>query len=144
MLFYNESTSSTIPSEKLQENIMDGSGCALNLLLKMLIRGKDEKVNALGANDVMSGSRVRIVWIEVGGGIVRAMVVSRVVVKVVLIGWEVFERWFWMGELSLEDMSMKSVLGIFFRGFWVEELALDAMEYDDQGMKYEEGCLHVL
>ncbi|GJV90952.1 hypothetical protein Tco_1538765 [Tanacetum coccineum] len=37
-----------------------------------------------------------------------------------------------MGELSLEDMSMKSVRGIFFGLFWVEELALDAMEYDDQ------------
>ncbi|GKA58186.1 hypothetical protein Tco_0757374 [Tanacetum coccineum] len=55
-------------------------------------------------------------------------------------GWEVFVRWFWMGELSLEEMSMKSVRGIFFRGFWVEELALEAMEYDDQRM---EGCLQV-
>ncbi|GKC07135.1 hypothetical protein Tco_0998745 [Tanacetum coccineum] len=86
-----------------------------------------EKVKALGANRVMSESRVRVVWMEVGGGVVRARVVSSVVVKFVLIGWELFERWFWMGELSLEDMSMKSVLGIFFRGFWVEELALDAM-----------------
>ncbi|GKA06278.1 hypothetical protein Tco_0685502 [Tanacetum coccineum] len=75
----------------------------------------------------MSGSRVRVVWMEVGGGVVRARVVSSMVVKVVLIGWEVFEKWFWMGELSLEDMSMKSVLGIFFGGFWVKELALDAM-----------------
>ncbi|GKB67831.1 hypothetical protein Tco_0929243 [Tanacetum coccineum] len=66
--------------------------------------------------------RVRVVWMEVGGGVVRARVVSRVVVKVVLRGWEVFERWFWMGELSLEEMSMKSVRGIFFVGFWVEEL----------------------
>ncbi|GJS49754.1 hypothetical protein Tco_0599875 [Tanacetum coccineum] len=88
------------------------------------------------ANGVMSGSRVRVVWMEVGGVVVRERVVSRVVVKVVLIGWEVFERWFWMGEISLEDMSMKLVLGIFFGGFWVEELALDAMEY-------EEGCLQV-
>ncbi|GKB20552.1 hypothetical protein Tco_0854475 [Tanacetum coccineum] len=47
-------------------------------------------------------------------------------------GWEVVERWFWMGELSLEVMSMKSVCGIFFGGLWVEELALDAMVYDDQ------------
>ncbi|GJX06922.1 hypothetical protein Tco_0194854 [Tanacetum coccineum] len=70
--------------------------------------GLVEKVKALGANGVMSGSRVGVVWMEVGGGIIR------------------------MGELSLEEMSMKSVRGIFFRGFWVEELALEAMEYDNQ------------
>nr|GEX51640.1 hypothetical protein [Tanacetum cinerariifolium] len=64
---------------------------------------------------------------------VKALV-SRVVVGllmkvmlVVLRGWEVFVRWFWMGELSLEEMSMKSVCGIFFGEFWVEELALEAM-----------------
>nr|GEU71177.1 hypothetical protein [Tanacetum cinerariifolium] len=71
-----------------------------------------KKVKALGANGDLSGSRVGVVWMEVGGGIVRARVVSRVVVKVVLvvlIGWE------------------------------VEELALEAMEYDDQGMGYKEG-----
>ncbi|GJY85230.1 hypothetical protein Tco_0499256 [Tanacetum coccineum] len=84
-------------------------------------------------------SRVGVVWMEVDGGIVRARVVSRVVlglvmkvVLVVLRGSEVFVRWFWMGELSLEEVSMKSLRGIFFRGFWVEELALEAMEYDDQ------------
>ncbi|GJT61252.1 hypothetical protein Tco_1004785 [Tanacetum coccineum] len=72
-----------------------------------------EKVKALGANGVMSGSRVGVVWMEVGGGIVRARVVSRVVlglvmkaVLVMLRGWEAFVRWFWMGELSLEEMSM--------------------------------------
>ncbi|GJT65113.1 hypothetical protein Tco_1016593 [Tanacetum coccineum] len=68
-----------------------------------------EKVKALGANDVMSGSRVRVIWMEVGGGVVRVRVVSRVVVKVMLVmlrGWEAFVRWFWMGELSLEEMSM--------------------------------------
>ncbi|GJW30347.1 hypothetical protein Tco_0047222 [Tanacetum coccineum] len=55
------------------------------------------------------------------------------------------DRWFWMGELSLEEMSMKSVRGIFFGGFWVEELALEAIEYDDQGMGYEKvSCLLVL
>ncbi|GJU76971.1 hypothetical protein Tco_1274041 [Tanacetum coccineum] len=48
--------------------------------------GGVEKVKALGANGVMSGSRVRVVWMEVGGGVVRARVVSSVVVKVVLIG----------------------------------------------------------
>ncbi|GJR92031.1 hypothetical protein Tco_0216042 [Tanacetum coccineum] len=111
---------------------MDGSGCALNLLLERLIV---EKVKVLGANGVMSSSRVRVVWMEVGGGIMRARVVSRVVVKVVLMvlsGCVVFKRWFWIGDLSLEETSMKSVRGIFFGGFWVEELALDAMEYDDQ------------
>ncbi|GKB87222.1 hypothetical protein Tco_0959494 [Tanacetum coccineum] len=63
-----------------------------------------EKVKALGANGVMSGSRVRVIWIEVGGGVVRVRVVSRVVVKVML---------------------------VMLRGFWVEELALDAMEYEE-------------
>ncbi|GJR31073.1 hypothetical protein Tco_1107305 [Tanacetum coccineum] len=63
-----------------------------------------EKVKALGANDVMSGSRVRVIWMEVGGGVVRVRVVSRVVVKVML---------------------------VMLRGFWVEELALDAMEYEE-------------
>ncbi|GKC44110.1 hypothetical protein Tco_1061832 [Tanacetum coccineum] len=101
--------------------------------------GDVEKVKALGANGVMSGSRVRVVWMEVGGGIIRARVVSRVVLGlvmkvmlVVLRGWEVFVRWFWMGELLLEEMSMKSVHGIFFGGFWVKELALEAMKYDIQ------------
>ncbi|GJY70286.1 hypothetical protein Tco_0473989 [Tanacetum coccineum] len=96
--------------------------------------GRVEKVKALGANGVMSGSRVRVVWIEVGGGVVSARVVSRVVLglvmKVVLVmlrGWEAFVRWFWMGELSLEDISIKLVCGIFFEGFWVEELALKAI-----------------
>ncbi|GJY92437.1 DEAD-box ATP-dependent RNA helicase 6-like protein, partial [Tanacetum coccineum] len=101
--------------------------------------GGVDKVKALGANGVMSSSRVGVVWMEVDGGIVRARVVSRVVlglvmkvVLVVLRGWEVFVRWFWMGELSLEEVSMKSLRGIFFGGFWVEELALEAIEYDDQ------------
>nr|GEV98579.1 hypothetical protein [Tanacetum cinerariifolium] len=83
-----------------------------------------EKVKALGANGVMSGSRVRVVFMEVGGGVVSARVVSRVVLglvmKVVLVmlrGWEAFVRWFWIGELSLEENSMKLVCGIFFRGF---------------------------
>ncbi|GJZ92502.1 hypothetical protein Tco_0664567 [Tanacetum coccineum] len=71
-----------------------------------------EKVSALEANGVMSGSRVGVVWMEVGGGIIR------------------------MGELSLEEMSMKIDRGSFpFRGIWVEELALEAMEYDNQMRK---------
>nr|GEX71103.1 hypothetical protein [Tanacetum cinerariifolium] len=85
-----------------------------------------EKVKALGANGVMSGSRVRVVFIEVGGGVVSARVVSRVVLglvlKVVLVmlrGWEAFVRWYWIGELSLEENSMKLVYGIFFGGFWL-------------------------
>ncbi|GJU47366.1 hypothetical protein Tco_1204632 [Tanacetum coccineum] len=73
--------------------------------------GGVEKFKALGDNGVMSGSRVEVVWMEVGGGIVRAKVVSRVVLGLV----------------------MKVVL-VMLRGFWVEELALDAIEYDDQGM----------
>ncbi|GJZ34046.1 hypothetical protein Tco_0579482 [Tanacetum coccineum] len=93
-----------------------------------------EKVKDLGANGDMSGSRIRVVWMEVGGQIVRARVVSRVmlglvmkVVLMVLSGWKVLVRWFWMGELSLEEMSTKSVCGIFFGGFLVEELALETM-----------------
>nr|GEZ54371.1 hypothetical protein [Tanacetum cinerariifolium] len=71
--------------------------------------------------------RVGVVWMEVGGRIVRARVVSRLVLGlvmkvmlVVLRGWEVFVR-----------------------GCWVEELALEAMEYYDQGMGYEEGKVEV-
>ncbi|GKD30276.1 hypothetical protein Tco_1241054 [Tanacetum coccineum] len=105
---------------------------------RLIKRGKElsrvEKVKALGANGLMSGSRVRVVWIEVGGGVVSARVVLRVVlglvinaVLVMLRGWEAFVRWFWMGELSLEEISMKSVRGIFFGGFWVKELALEAI-----------------
>ncbi|GJV92939.1 hypothetical protein Tco_1540752 [Tanacetum coccineum] len=70
--------------------------------------GGVEKVRALGANGVMRVS-------------------SRG-----------FKVWFWICGLSLEDMSIKSVRGIFFGGFWVEELALDAMEYDDQDKWNEE------
>nr|GEW18740.1 hypothetical protein [Tanacetum cinerariifolium] len=79
--------------------------------LKRLIKMKEEKVKALGVNVEVSGSRVKDVWMVIDGALVR---------------------WFWMGELSLKEMSMKSVWGIFFRAFWVEELAFDAMEYDDQ------------
>ncbi|GJR75059.1 hypothetical protein Tco_0087424 [Tanacetum coccineum] len=52
-------------------------------------------------------------------------------------------RWFWMGGLSLEEMSMKLVRGIFFGGFWVEELALDAMKYDDLDKWNEEDDLQL-
>nr|GEY71005.1 putative reverse transcriptase domain-containing protein [Tanacetum cinerariifolium] len=45
-----------------------------------------EKVKALGANGDMSGSRVGVVWMEVGGGTVRARVVSRVVLRLVGMG----------------------------------------------------------
>ncbi|GJX62560.1 hypothetical protein Tco_0295460 [Tanacetum coccineum] len=44
------------------------------------------KVKALGANGDMSGSRVGVVWMEVGSGIMRARVVSRVVLGLVVIG----------------------------------------------------------
>ncbi|GKB52140.1 hypothetical protein Tco_0902893 [Tanacetum coccineum] len=57
--------------------------------------GKVEKVKALGANGVMSGSRLRVVWMEVGGGIMKARVVSRVMlgfILVILKGWEAFVR----------------------------------------------------
>ncbi|GJR88308.1 hypothetical protein Tco_0212319 [Tanacetum coccineum] len=100
------------------------TGCDTRVELERLIGGKVgskvEKVKALGANGDVSGSRVGVVLMEVGGGIMRAR----------------------MGELSLEETSKKSVRGIFWR-ILVEELALEAMEYDDQGMGYEEGCLQV-
>ncbi|GKA12254.1 hypothetical protein Tco_0691800 [Tanacetum coccineum] len=54
----------------------------------------------------------------VGEEIVRARVVFRVV----------FMGWFWMGEDSFDERSMKSVLSIFLGGFWVEELALEAIK----------------
>ncbi|GJZ78347.1 hypothetical protein Tco_0643019 [Tanacetum coccineum] len=57
--------------------------------------GGVEKVRALGVNGVMSGSRVRVVWMEVGGGVVSARVVLRVVlgfVLVILRGCEAFVR----------------------------------------------------
>ncbi|GKA36343.1 hypothetical protein Tco_0722834 [Tanacetum coccineum] len=73
--------------------------------------GGVEKVKALSANGDVSGYKVGVVWMEVGGGIARSRVVSRVVVKVVLM---------------------------------VEELALEAIEYDDQGMGYEESFFWVL
>ncbi|GKE74243.1 hypothetical protein Tco_1536284, partial [Tanacetum coccineum] len=54
------------------------------------------------------------------------------------------DRWEILGGISFkEDMSMKSVRGIFFGGFWVDELALEAMENHDQVMEYEEGCLQI-
>nr|GEW79048.1 hypothetical protein [Tanacetum cinerariifolium] len=88
----------------------------------MLVRGSDVPNEGI------------CVEIKVGGRVVSARVVSRVVLglvmKVVLVmlrGCEAFVRWFWMGELSLEEISMKSIRGIFFGGFWVEELALKAI-----------------
>nr|GFB62356.1 hypothetical protein [Tanacetum cinerariifolium] len=45
-----------------------------------------EKVKALGANGDMSGSIVGVVWMEVRGGTVRARVVSRVVLRLVVMG----------------------------------------------------------
>nr|GEU93592.1 hypothetical protein [Tanacetum cinerariifolium] len=82
----------------------------------MLDGGSDvlnsEKVRALRSNVEVSGSRVVVVWMEDGGGIMSEELV----------------RWFWMVELSLEEISMKSVRGIFFERFWVEELALEAIE----------------
>nr|GEV44894.1 Myc-type, basic helix-loop-helix (bHLH) domain-containing protein [Tanacetum cinerariifolium] len=65
--------------------------------LKGLIKRDKEKVKALGANGEVSGSRVVVVWIEDGGGIMKARI------------------------------SMKLVHGIFFGGFLIEEFALEAM-----------------
>ncbi|GJS21406.1 hypothetical protein Tco_0450038 [Tanacetum coccineum] len=85
-------------------------GVCMNLRSRRVFNLKRLIKRDKGANGFMSGSRVGVVWMEVGGGIVRARVVSRVVVMVV-----------WM----------------VLRGFWIEELALEAIELDDQGMEYE-------
>nr|GEV47178.1 hypothetical protein [Tanacetum cinerariifolium] len=50
---------------------------------RLIKRGKD-KVKALGANGLMSGYRVRVVWMEVGGRVVSARVVLRVVLRLVM------------------------------------------------------------
>nr|GEV92888.1 protein kinase-like domain, phloem protein 2-like protein [Tanacetum cinerariifolium] len=47
--------------------------------------GRVEKVKALGANGEVSGSRVRVVWMVVDGGNMRARLVSKEVAKVVLL-----------------------------------------------------------
>nr|GEV75771.1 hypothetical protein [Tanacetum cinerariifolium] len=108
-----------------QWELSPGSGNALCILFPTVFHSRKigngklggvEKVKPLGANGDLNGSRVGVVWMEVGGGIMRARVVSRVVVKVVL---------------------------VMLIGFWVEELALEAMEYDNQRMGYKEGCLQV-
>ncbi|GKE21216.1 hypothetical protein Tco_1432728 [Tanacetum coccineum] len=72
----------------------------------------------------------RIVLIIVGGGIVRARVVSRVV----------FLGMFWIGEDSFYERSMKSFFGTFLGGFWVKELALDAMEMMIKKREWGQAC----
>ena len=59
--------------------------------------GGVEKVRALGANGVAKGSTTGFVWFEVKGGMVRAKVVSMVVLRLSCEGW---------GEVSLEERSM--------------------------------------
>nr|GEY55597.1 hypothetical protein [Tanacetum cinerariifolium] len=58
----------------------DKYGCGSNGEL-----GGVEKVKALGANVEVSGSRVRVVWMVVDGGNVRARLVSKEVAKVVFL-----------------------------------------------------------
>nr|GEX81668.1 hypothetical protein [Tanacetum cinerariifolium] len=133
--------------------VVDGGNVRARLVSKevakvvLLLRDSEALVKALGDNGKVCGSRVRVVWMVVDGGNVRARLVSKEVAKVVLLllrDSEALVLWFWMGELSLEEMSMKSVRGICFGGFWVKDLALDAMEYDDQDRWNEEDGLQVL
>ncbi|GKD52351.1 hypothetical protein Tco_1281327 [Tanacetum coccineum] len=79
---------------------------ALNLLLERFEGGRswlqspEYKVKALGANGNMSGSRVGVVWMEVGGRIMRARVLSRVVLGLVVMGlsdWTLLFRWVEVG-----------------------------------------------
>ncbi|GKC28673.1 hypothetical protein Tco_1035967, partial [Tanacetum coccineum] len=47
--------------------------------------------------------------------------------------WDCLDSSWWRDcESKGDEMSIKSVLGIFLGGFWVEELALEAIEYGDQ------------
>ncbi|GKA88938.1 hypothetical protein Tco_0810750 [Tanacetum coccineum] len=71
------------------------------------------KRNGLYNRIELADQQKKGVWLEVGGGIVRARVVSSVVI------W------------------LESVLGNFLGGFWMDELELDAMRYRDQRMGKE-------
>ncbi|GJR95568.1 ribonuclease H-like domain-containing protein [Tanacetum coccineum] len=94
------------------DGFLDVSFKSVKLVKFLVYLVSIEKVKALGAKGEVSGSRVRVVWMVVYGGNIRARLVSKVVAK-----------------------------GIFIGGFWVEELALDAMEYDDQDKWNEEDDL---
>nr|GEV49164.1 hypothetical protein [Tanacetum cinerariifolium] len=89
------------------KSIGDGRGSVWDKPWEMTC-GK--KVKALGANGEVGGSRVRIVWMVVDGGNVKARLVSREVAKDV-------------NEIGLRRFHWR---------IWVEKLAIDAMEYDDQ------------
>ncbi|GJR72092.1 hypothetical protein Tco_0084457 [Tanacetum coccineum] len=54
-----------------------------------------EKVSALEANGVMSSSRVRVVWMKVGGG-------AEILMNSI---HGIFFRGFWVEELALEAME---------------------------------------
>nr|GEX32414.1 hypothetical protein [Tanacetum cinerariifolium] len=86
--------------------------CVLNCLLDVLLKGVElAKLNLFSSHE----------WL----GLSTQPTPREIDRK---IGRDELLMWFWMGELSLEEISMKSVHGIFFGGFWIEEFALEAMK----------------
>ncbi|GJY71266.1 hypothetical protein Tco_0474969 [Tanacetum coccineum] len=73
------------------EIVDDGLGL---LAMRTRVFGGVEKVWALGANGVVRGSTIGVIWLKVGGGMVSAKVVSMVVLG---LSCEC------LGEVSLED-----------------------------------------
>ncbi|GJX47559.1 hypothetical protein Tco_0272749 [Tanacetum coccineum] len=93
--------------------------CGFNVTVEVLELSKfGGGLKFLGRRSSKWLSKDAVQVLIVGGGIVRARVVSRLV----------FMGMFWIGEDSFDERSMKSVLGIFLGRFWVKELAFDVME----------------
>ncbi|GJX85308.1 hypothetical protein Tco_0336082 [Tanacetum coccineum] len=95
--------------------------CGFNVTVEVLELSKFDGgggLKFLGRRSSKWLSKDAVQVLIIGGGIVRARVVSRLM----------FMGMFWIGEDSFDERSMKSVLGIFLGGFWVKELALDVME----------------
>ncbi|GKD02684.1 hypothetical protein Tco_1177658, partial [Tanacetum coccineum] len=80
--------------------------------------GGVENTRALGANGEISILLVGGVWLAIGG----VMVSARVVLRVVEIG-----LFCWMGKDSFDEMLITFVLANFLGGFLVEEDALEAI-----------------
>ncbi|GJV37259.1 hypothetical protein Tco_1409736 [Tanacetum coccineum] len=101
-----------INDQMLAEYVLDGGSDVLKggiVVVEEVVKwnGGVDKTRALGARGDTLVPLDWIVWLIVGGGIVRARVVSRVVFR----GCEVLMEWVWMGEDSFDERSMKSVLG---------------------------------
>nr|GEU82967.1 hypothetical protein [Tanacetum cinerariifolium] len=86
-----------------------------------------EKVKAVGANGDVSGSRVRVFWMKVDGGNVRARLVSREVTKVeelALDAMEYDDQDKWNEEDDLQEKTRVSVFIIRIRGIGVEMIGM--------------------